>query len=338
MKAALERWLLQRWYGGERPGLALRALAGVYRMALQSRSVHAMAVGVPVVVVGNFTAGGTGKTPLVIALAQHLSTLGWRPAVVSRGHGRRGNAPVRVTAATSAAEAGDEPVLIHRRAGVPVFVDADRVAAARAAVAAGCNLVIADDGLQHRRLARDVEIEVVDGARGYGNGLLLPAGPLRERPRATDFRIINLGASPSAVPMDDPAAPRAQAAGDWTMRLQLAASADPVGRVGAQPRVLSSFIGDSVQAIAGIGHPARFFDALHDAGLRVDGHAFADHHVFTADELRALPRPLLMTEKDATKCAGFDLDDAWSVGVDAQLTPGLLEAISRRVGEASTRG
>ena len=168
MKAALERWLLQRWYGGERPGLALRALAGVYRMALQSRSVHAVAVGVPVVVVGNFTAGGTGKTPLVIALAQHLSTLGWRPAVVSRGHGRRGNAPVRVTAATSAAEAGDEPVLIHRRAGVPVFVDADRVAAARAAVAAGCNLVIADDGLQHRRLARDVEIEVVDGARGYG--------------------------------------------------------------------------------------------------------------------------------------------------------------------------
>ena len=163
MKAALERWLLQRWYGGERPGLALRALAGVYRMALQSRSVHAVAVGVPVVVVGNFTAGGTGKTPLVIALAQHLSTLGWRPAVVSRGHGRRGNAPVRVTAATSAAEAGDEPVLIHRRAGVPVFVDADRVAAARAAVAAGCNLVIADDGLQHRRLARELEIEVVVG-------------------------------------------------------------------------------------------------------------------------------------------------------------------------------
>ena len=107
MKAALERWLLQRWYGGERPGLALRALAGVYRMALQSRSVHAVAVGVPVVVVGNFTAGGTGKTPLVIALAQHLSTLGWRPAVVSRGHGRRGNAPVRVTAATSAVDGAD---------------------------------------------------------------------------------------------------------------------------------------------------------------------------------------------------------------------------------------
>ena len=176
MKATLERWLAERWYGGVAPGPGLRALAGLYRLARARRSdAPAQKLPVPVLVAGNFTAGGTGKTPLVIAVARELAARGWRPGIVSRGYGRRGEGPVRVEVDTPVEYAGDEPKLIRERTGLPVFVDRDRVAAARAAIAAGCDLVIADDGLQHHRLARDVEIEVVDGERGYGNGLLVPA-------------------------------------------------------------------------------------------------------------------------------------------------------------------
>lgn len=325
MKAALERWLQARWYGGERPGLALRALGGLYRVALQSRRFEPVAVAAPVVVVGNFTAGGTGKTPLVIALAKHFSAGGWRPAVVSRGHGRRTNDAVRLDAATPADQAGDEPVLIHRLAGVPVFVDTDRVAAAQAAIAAGCDLVIADDGLQHRRLGRDIEIEVVDASRGYGNGLLLPAGPLREVPRPTDFRILT-GAGAGVT------------GEGWPMGLRLSPQAAAVGAQAAGTRPLAGFAGAPVQAIAGIGHPARFFAALRAAGLQVDGHAFPDHHRYTAAQLRALPRPLLMTDKDAVKCAGFDLQDCWSVGVDAVLPDGFLAALDARLAQVAHRG
>ena len=328
MKAALEHWLQGRWYGGQRPGIGLRALAGLYRVAVQSRRFEPVRVGVPVIVVGNFTAGGAGKTPLVIALARHLVKAGRRPAVVSRGHGRSGSGPVRVHARTSAAQAGDEPVLVHRLAGVPVFVDSDRVAAAQAAIAAGCDVVLADDGLQHRRLARDIEIEVVDAARGYGNGLLLPAGPLREAPRPTDFRVMNVGASDAG----------ATAGQGWPMRLRLSDRAEPVGARGAAARPLSSFAGPSVQAVAGIGHPERFFDALRAAGLQVDGHAFPDHHVFNAAQLHSLPRPLLMTEKDAVKCRDFDLDDAWSVGAEAQLQAGFFAALDARLAAVTGRG
>jgi tetraacyldisaccharide 4'-kinase len=320
MSGAIEAWLQRRWYGGESPGLGLRAVAGMYRVAsnVAHGRVRPEAVGVPVVVVGNFTAGGTGKTPLVIALAAHLRARGWRPGIVSRGHGRRGTAPVRVDAASNADEAGDEPLLLHRRTGLPVFVDVDRVAAARAAVAAGCNMVLADDGLQHRRLARDVEIEVLDGARGYGNGLLLPAGPLREAPRPCDLRVVTV-----AEAQEWPAA-----GAGWPMSLALTdqvvavdASADPARRP------LRAFTAGPVVAVAGIGNPARFFDALRARGLEVDGRAFADHHAFTAAELEALPRPLLMTEKDAVKCRTLGLRDAWSVPADATLPAGFFAAL-----------
>lgn len=317
MKAALERWLQRRWYGGERPGLGLRALAGVYRTLSGVHRVEPVRVGAPVIVVGNFTVGGTGKTPLVIDLARDLRTAGWRPGVVSRGYGRRrGAGPLRVMPDTPVADSGDEPALIAAEAGCPVFVDADRVAAARAAVAAGCNVVIADDGLQHRRLARDIEIEVVDAARGYGNGLLMPAGPLRESPRPCDLRVVRGGSG---------------AAGEYAMGDTFDdayALDDPALR-----RPLASFAGTTVQAVAGIGDPGRFFRALHAQGLRVVAHPFPDHHDYADGELEALPRPLLMTAKDAIKCRNRGLADAWVVPLRVVISPAFFERVRHLLGD-----
>jgi tetraacyldisaccharide 4'-kinase len=322
VKAALERWLLRRWYGGVAPGPGLRALAWLYRGLIALRAalyrrgwleVHRLPV--PVLVVGNLVAGGSGKTPLTIALARGLAERGWRPGIVSRGHGRRSRDPVQVTAGMAPETCGDEPLLIARQTGLPVFVDADRVAAAHRLVAAGCNLVIADDGLQHRRLGRDIEIEVVDGVRRHGNGRLIPAGPLREPPgRAVDHRVAN-GGMPGH--------------GEWPMRLVLG-EALPLD--GGPARPLADFAGQPLHAIAGIGHPARFFDALRAVGLDPIPHPFPDHHAFTAGELAFTPPvPRLMTEKDAVKCAGLGLADAWAVPVRAELPDALFSALQQQL-------
>ncbi|KFN47152.1 tetraacyldisaccharide 4'-kinase [Arenimonas metalli] len=322
MKAALADWLLRRWYGGVAPGPGLRALAAVYgglvslRRWLYRRGwkpTHRLPV--PVIVVGNLVAGGSGKTPLTIALANGLAERGWRPGIVSRGYGRRSRGPVRVTPGMAASECGDEPLLIARQTGLPVCVDSDRVAGARRLVAEGCNLVIADDGLQHLRLGRDLEIEVVDGERRHGNGHLIPAGPLREPAgRGVDHRVVNGG---QAAP------------GEWPMTLALG---EAVPLSGGAARPLAEFAGQPVHAIAGIGHPARFFDALRAAGLAPVEHPFPDHHDFTAAELAfEPPGPRLMTEKDAVKCTAFDLPDAWAVPVRAHLPDALFSALQQRL-------
>ena len=322
MKAALEAWLLRRWYGGVAPGPGLRALSLVYRGL---RALHALPwslglrrpqrVGAPVVVVGNLVAGGSGKTPLVIALATELARRGFRPGIVSRGHGRKARGAVDVQPDMPAALCGDEPLLLARQSRLPVRVDRDRVAAARVLVARGCNVIVADDGLQHRRLHRDLEIEVLDGERRHGNGRLLPAGPLREPAgRAVDLRVVNGG----------PAGP-----GEWPMQLATG-QALPLG-AGA-PRPLGSFAPGPVHAIAGIGNPARFFATLRAAGLQVHGHAFPDHHDFSEAELAFTPAlPRLMTSKDAVKCQSFALDDAWEVPVQAELPAGFFDAVVRRL-------
>ncbi len=320
MKAALERWLLARWYGARTPGFVLRGLAAFNGAVVALRSA-AYARGwlaseklpVPVIVIGNFTAGGTGKTPLVIALAAHFVGKGFKPGVVSRGHGRRSRGPVRVTADMPASECGDEPLLVARRTGVPVQVDSDRVRAAKALIDAGCNLIIADDGLQHRRLARDIEIEVRDGERGLGNGLLLPAGPLRERPRPLDFRVINGGTDHSD--------------GD---RMQLVLS-DARLLDGSESRALEEFRGQPVHVVAGIGHPARFFNALRVQGLDVIEHAFPDHHPFQVEDFRVLEGPVLMTEKDAVKCFSLGLRETWYVPVEALLSPSFYDRLDARI-------
>ena len=330
MKAGLERWLLRRWYGGVAPGPVLRLLSWIYagllrfdRLLYRRGLRHVHRLRVPVVVVGNLVAGGTGKTPLTIALARDLAARGWKPGIVSRGYGRRSEEPVRVTPSLPAEVCGDEPLLIARRTGLPVFVDADRVAAARRLVAEGCNLIIADDGLQHRRLGRDIEIEVIDGERGHGNGRLLPAGPLREpATRAVDFRVINGGNGP-----DDPGN------ATWRMRLRLG-DAEPLDGGAARP--LPVFAGTRVHAVAGIGNPARFFDSLRAAGIHPIEHAFPDHHQFLAEDLVfSPPAPVLMTEKDAMKCAEFGVADAFFVPVHAELPPAFFTALSERLSDWS---
>lgn len=327
MSAGLERWLLRRWYGGVAPGPGLRLLSLVYAALLALRSVlyrrglikvHRLRV--PVLVVGNLVAGGTGKTPLTIALAKALAAQGWRPGIVSRGYGRQSREPVRVTAVMDPETCGDEPLLIARQTGLPVFVDSDRVAAARRLISEGCNLILADDGLQHRRLGRDIEIEVIDGERRHGNGRLLPAGPLREPAgRGVDFRVVNGGTATE---------------GEWVMQLVLGA-AEPLDGGPAQP--LAVFAGQPLHAVAGIGHPGRFFQALRARGLAPIEHPFPDHHAYSADDLRFEPEgTILMTEKDAVKCAGLDLVRAYSVPAQAVLPPAFLTQLHERLADWSS--
>jgi tetraacyldisaccharide 4'-kinase len=322
------------WYGEGSPPLHARALASVYGRVVSLRAalyrkglLRRMQAGVPVLVVGNLTAGGSGKTPLAIALVERLRAAGRTPGVASRGHGRReGDTPRWVERDTDPALGGDEPVLIARDTGARVRVDRDRVAAARALAAAGCDVVVCDDGLQHARLARDIEIEVIDGRRRYGNGRLLPAGPLREpveRGATCDFRVLNVGSD----------AERAAGFGEWPMWL---APGDAVPMLGGRPQPLSTFAGQRVHAVAGIGDPERFFAMLRDLGIAVVPHAFGDHHAYVADDLRfGSDLPVLMTAKDAVKCAAFATDRYFSVPVRAQLPEAFWVALLDRLKQAT---
>jgi tetraacyldisaccharide 4'-kinase len=272
----------------------------------------------PVVVVGNLIAGGSGKTPLAIALVERLRRQGWAPGIATRGYGREhGDEPLWVEAGTDPALGGDEPVLLARLTGAKVRADRDRVAAARALIDAGCDIVVCDDGLQHRRLHRDVEIEVIDGRRRYGNGLLLPAGPLREpaeRGARCDFRVVNGGEA---------------GFGEWPMRLD-ADLAMPMR--GGRSRPLADFAGRRVHAVAGIGDPERFFAMLRALDIAVVPHAFADHHRYTAADFQfGSDLPVLMTEKDAVKCVAFAGARHFSVPVDAQLPEAFWIALLERL-------
>lgn len=295
------------------------------RKLLRVGVLRSYRVAAPVIVVGNVSVGGTGKTPLTIALVRQLRQAGWHPGVASRGYGRDNEARATwVEAGTASNVGGDEPVLIARRTGAPVRVDRDRVAAARALIEAGCDVVVCDDGLQHYRLQRDLEIEVIDGARRYGNGRLLPAGPLREpaaRAQACDFRVVN-GGEPGF--------------GEWAMHLR-ADSAMPMRGGRAQP--LSSFGGHRVHAVAGIGNPQRFFDMLRALGIGVVPHAFVDHHRYEARDLSfGSELPVLMTEKDAVKCAPLATDWHYSVAVDAELPAAFWAALLEKLAAAKVRG
>ncbi|MGV8922130.1 MAG: tetraacyldisaccharide 4'-kinase [Thermomonas sp.] len=310
------------WYDGSSPPIHARLLSVVYatvialrRRLYRSGIKRSRHPGVPVIVVGNIVAGGTGKTPLTIAIVQRLRAAGFTPGVASRGHGRiNEKVPRWVDAGSDAALSGDEPLLIAHSTGTKVRVDRDRLAAAKALAKAGCNVIVCDDGLQHYRLARDIEIEVVDVRRRYGNGRLLPAGPLREPiERAADctFRVLNMGV------MDDAAMPPASGLGEWPMRLQVI-EALPI--LGGRSQALAAFAGQRVHAVAGIGDPERFFATLREQGIAVVPHAFPDHHAYRAKDLDfGSPLPVLMTEKDAVKCAGFAGTQWYSVPVQARM-------------------
>lgn len=327
--ARTPRW----WYDGARPPWWTRLLAPVYgavvrlRAALYARGLlRRRHPGVPVVVIGNLVAGGSGKTPLTIALVERLRAAGFTPGVASRGHGRRdARTPRWVDASTPVALSGDEPALIAQRTGARVRVDADRTAAARALRDAGCDVVVCDDGLQHLPLARDVEVEVVDARRRYGNGRLLPAGPLREpatRAAQVDFRVLNCG---------DDAGLEADF-GEWPMRLR---ASEAIPLAGGRPVPLATLAGQRVQAVAGIGDPERFFATLRAAGIAVVPHAFPDHHAFQPSDLafgNALP--VLMTEKDAVKCAPFADARCHAVPVAAELPEAFWVALLDRIRHA----
>jgi tetraacyldisaccharide 4'-kinase len=299
------------------------AAAWARRAAFRAGLLRAQRVGAAVVVIGNITAGGTGKTPLAIALAEALRAAGFRPGIVSRGY--RGRARlVEVTPETDPALAGDEPVLMARRARCPVWVGPDRVAAARALLKRhpGCDVLLSDDGLQHYRLVRDVEIAVVDADRGFGNRLPLPAGPLREpvsRLARVDAIVLHGDGDPAL-----PAVPcfRMRLEGARFLRLT-----DPREQVDAR-----YFAGTPAHAVAGIGNPARFFAHLHQLGMAFTGHAFADHHAFRPADFEAFADdPVIMTEKDAIKCAAFARANWWVLPVSATLDPALAELITAKL-------
>jgi len=263
---------------------------------------------VPVIVVGNISVGGTGKTPLVIALVELLRTRGWTPGVISRGYGGQATEwPQPVHANSAARLIGDEPLLIAQRTGVPMVVGPDRIAAAHQLLTANrVDIIISDDGLQHYKMQRDVEIAVVDGARNLGNGHCLPAGPLRE-PRSrlgkVDFIVVNGGGGGGeGFPMYlEPQSPRC-VADDQHMKL------------------LDDFRGQRIHALAGIGNPQRFFQMLERAGLEITCHSFPDHHQYVAADIDfGDAAPVLMTEKDAVKCRSISDGRHWYIPVTARL-------------------
>ena len=323
------RWLQRQWFAQRRlsPALWLLApLAGVYSALAAADRARARPerLPVPVIVVGNITVGGAGKTPLTIWLAGELTARGWRPGIVSRGYGGEDRLPRAVGERPVAVDVGDEPILLARRSGRPVWVGCDRVAAARALLAAhpDVNVIVCDDGLQHYRLARDVELAVFDG-RGAGNGWRLPAGPLREplsRLAAVDAVICN-GSPDDRLPA---ALPRF----DMTLRPGAFYRLDDPRQVCAA----GDLAGRRLHALAGIGDPGRFFRTLKALGLVFAEHPFPDHHAYRAADLAfAGDGVLLMTEKDAVKCAGLTVAETWVLPVEAELAPALIDLILEKV-------
>lgn len=338
----IDRWLQGVWYGDTAP-LALRALEIPYRLAIALRrrryaelASATVRFETPVVVVGNLTVGGTGKTPLVIALVRALRARGLRCGVVTRGYRSRVREATIVDAATAEAERhGDEPTLIARATGAPVSICPDRVAAARALLERGVDVLVSDDGLQHYRLGRSLEIAVVDGVRGFGNARLLPAGPLREpleRLGEVDWLVVNGPVSTRCRAQLMPFARRRDL-------LEMTLRAGDAVRVGdpAETRPLAQFAGQVVHAVAGIGHPARFFQLLRATGLEVIEHPFPDHHVFRAADLDfGSPGEILTTSKDAVKWPRIPGRGVWEVPVEAAFDTAAWERLLAQI-EAQAR-
>jgi tetraacyldisaccharide 4'-kinase len=310
--------------------VVFRCVVALRRAAYARSLLRPQRVDAAVIVVGNVTVGGTGKTPLVLWLTEFLIQHGLTPGIVSRGYGASLREATAVTPASDPAHVGDEPVLLAQRSGCPVWVARDRAAAARALLHAhpGCGVIVSDDGLQHYGLARDMEIAVIDGTRALGNGLMLPAGPLREpasRLREVDAVVVNGGS-------------RAVGSGKHAVALKLEGRVfrnllNPHHAVGAE-----HFQRRRVHALAGIGNPQRFFDHLHALGLEFSAHPFPDHHAFVRGDLEfADCDAVVMTEKDAVKCARFANETQWVLRVDAVPDARLGELVLRKLQEMTSR-
>lgn len=298
------------------------------RLAYANGWFKSYPVGCPVIVIGNLSVGGTGKTPLVIWLAEKLTASGYRPGIVSRGYGgSASDLPLMVSPDTPASVVGDEPALISHHTGCPVAISPDRVAASTLLLSdTDCNIIIADDGLQHLRMQRDIEIAVIASDRIAGNGWCLPAGPLREAPgtlRNVDIIISRTDHSQLT---------------DWNLTLEPIACLR-VDRSSDDMHKLEEFSGKTVHAVAGIGNPDGFFSTLRSTGLDVIEHPFPDHHPYTPADLDfGDGNPVIMTEKDAIKCVEFADPHWWALTVSAAVDEGILETIENKLQETVRSG
>lgn len=327
MNQSFSRWLERQWYEHTPWQVVLRPFSWLFyiltamrRLAYRFRLFKSLKLPVPVIIVGNINVGGTGKTPFVIWLVQQLRQNGWYPGIISRGYGGNVIHTHQVTKDSLPQQVGDEPVLLVQRTGLPLYVGRKRTRAARHLLRdyPECNLIISDDGLQHYALERDMEIVIIDGERIFGNGQLLPAGPLREtstRLEEVDAVVFNSGAP---------------AAGGYLMHLV----PDHLRKLRApeEQMELSELIGKRVHAVAGIGNPHRFFSQLEQLGLVVEAHPFPDHHAYSADDFQfAKDDIVLMTEKDAVKCTTFARDNWWFMPITAEIDRALAEKILARL-------
>lgn len=327
MRNCFASWIEQQWLRISPWHILLVPLSWLFFLLSTSRRLcyrcsilRSYQLNTPIIVVGNITVGGTGKTPLVIWLVEQLRHAGFTPGIISRGYGVSNQQSIEVFPDSSASDVGDEPLLLAGRADCPVFVNQDRVAAAKSLLQAypACDVIISDDGLQHYRMQRDIELLVVDAVRGFGNGLLLPAGPLREprsrlkqvdaviyNGKATDFSGFQMELRPTVL-----------------RQVQ-----DPSVTVS-----LSELANVPVKAVAGIGNPQRFFQQLRDMSLLIEEYAFSDHHAFQPEDLAfAADAAVLMTEKDAVKCAAFAKPNWWYLPVDAVVDKALADYIIQKL-------
>lgn len=328
MKKSHQFWQ-NSWYGNSRWVYALLPLSWLFRALAALRKCYVshftqQVIAVPVLVVGNISLGGTGKTPLIIALVQYLQQRGQIPGVVSRGYGGRApHYPYLLDASSSASQSGDEPLLIFNATHCKVCVAPDRVAAAEFLVQQGCTIILSDDGLQHYRLGRDIEIAVVDGLRLFGNQQCLPVGPLREprsRLHSVDLVVVN---NPQRQP----------ALSDYpSYAMQIVPSAWRQLDSGALVPLSQPVFGKKLYAVAAIGNPQRFFNTLAELGLEFEPRAFADHHHFSAADFAfAGDAAVVMTEKDAVKCSGFARRQWYSLLVAAQLPADFWLVLQRKL-------
>ncbi len=312
MKKTLTRWATDIWYKDPFIGVWLMPLGFLFSDAVKFRKflyrhgvLKTHTLPVPVIVVGNITVGGTGKTPLIIWLAGFLKDSGFKPGIISRGYGGQAESwPQMVTVDSDAKIVGDEALLIAKQTGCPMAVGPFRVDAAnRLLKQADCNVILSDDGLQHYALNRDIEIAVIDGERRFGNGYCLPAGPLREpieRLQSVDFVIVNGEKSED---------------NEFSMRL---VGDTVVNLVTGEQKSLQEFNAVDCHALAGIGNPERFFKLLESSGLTCITHSFPDHYQFQRQDIEfADNKPVLMTEKDAVKCMAFAGKQHWYLPVKA---------------------
>ncbi|MGJ8524612.1 Tetraacyldisaccharide 4'-kinase [Halomonadaceae bacterium LMG 33818] len=335
---SLGDYIQQAWYTKARWLVVLRPLESLYRAvvnrrrtAYETRTDSQRSTGVPVIVVGNITVGGTGKSPLAAWLVNHLSEKGWKPGIVSRGYGGTSkHYPLSVTSSTPPSEAGDEPVMLAAQTGVPVAVDPHRPRAVALLADQGCDIVVSDDGLQHYAMERALELVVIDGARGLGNQRCLPEGPLREpvsRLQSVDAVIVN---GPTQPPVFTHPNLFHAAITPVHFRSLMSDNTFPLSPIPLKP---------PTHAVAGIGHPQRFFQTLSELGVEFMPKTFPDHHDFSESDLHFDDNgDIVMTAKDAIKCVRMSDPCLWALDVRLQPDALFIDWLDDRLDAIKTHG